>query len=161
LSPEELSAQSTKAAQASAFKRRSNAEPRSRNGLSPGVRLEDIVRACVPALSATFEHDGSPDWSARLAAAGVLVLSFPRVLRDTPEKVSELIEKILPEGIRDDLQERLEAGRVYKALREEWLRLPHWNAIRGLYWEPFPRPYVAPWEDYETVCHTEIPKDVP
>jgi hypothetical protein len=155
---------SRKGARATAFKRREAAEPKPRSGLSPHVNLEDVIRACAPALEAMLET-GEVDWSARLAAAGTILVSFPRHLRDTPENVELLLRRFLPSQVREqrEMESRLVAGDVYKAMRAEWLRLPGlaWDNIVGLYWEPFPRYMVAPWEDYDQVCTHELPAPVP
>jgi hypothetical protein len=106
---------------------------------------------------------GEPDWSARLAAAGTVLIAFPRQYRDTPEHVRELLQEALPSEVLDQvgMRERLDAERALGALRAEWLRLPKWSETRGLYCVPFPRAYVPPWLDYDKVCREEIPPDIP
>lgn len=152
LSAEERSDRARKAGRARQAIRRSQAEPKPRLGLSPTVSLEDILRACAPALEATFEHNGEPDWGARLAAAGTLVLSFPRGLRDSPEHVQELLGQILPEHVIEQSGMRERLGKVYYEMRREWdkLKIRH-NPLTGLYIEEYPAAYIAPWEDRRTV----------
>jgi hypothetical protein len=147
LTPEQRSEGARKAATVSAFVRKSKAEPRASVGVSPTVSLLDVLAVCLPALSATFEHTGEPDWSARLAAAGTLLAAFPRYLRDTPEGVRELLETILPERLRDELGEQLEPDSVYSAMRAEWdeLRVRH-HPVTGLYVEAYPNHLIAPYE---------------
>jgi hypothetical protein len=161
LTPEERKQSAKKAAKASAFRRRARHEAQPRSGLADGVSLATVAEAVAPALVATFPHDGSPDWSARLAAAGTLLLAFPRSMRQSPEKVRELLERCLPEQVFEDMGDRMEADRVYRALRAEWLEAPRWSPTRGLFWDDLPRELVAPWEDYATVVKREVPADVP
>jgi hypothetical protein len=164
ISKEERVARSVKGGKRRQMLRREAAEPKARSGLSPTVSLEDVLRAVAPALTATFEHNGSADWSARLAAAGTLLTAFPRHLRDTPENVRELLERCLPLSVLEqrEMRKRLEAEEVYRAMRDEWIRLQgmSWDELTGLYWEPFPRYMVAPWEDYKTVCMNELPSAI-
>lgn len=158
MTPEQRSADAKRAAHNSAFARRSKAEPKASSGLGPTVTLLDVIEACVPALSATFSHDQSPDWSARLAAAGTLLVSFPRQLRDTPERVRALIEQCLPSQVLDQagIRERLKAQNVYTAMRQEWDRLRVKNdPTTGLYIEPYPPHLIAPWEDRKVVLASQ------
>jgi hypothetical protein len=158
LTPEQRTLRSQLAASASALKRRGDAEPEGGSGLDLGLNLEDIVRVVTPALEATFEHDGRPDWGARLCAAGVLVAAFPRQYRQTPERVRELLDRILPANVRN--AEQIEAEKVYRAMRREWDELPAWSELRGLYVKPYPAYMVAPFEDAAAV-QRERPADVP
>jgi hypothetical protein len=154
LTPEELSAQATKAAKKSAFVRRSTAEPTMSTGLAPTVTLADVLRVCAPALEATFDHNGQPDWTARLAAAGTVLVSFPRQLRDTPEKVKELLESFLPSTVQKQqgMKERLTEANVYRAMREEWNHLRvRYHPVTGLFSEPYPEHLIGPSEDAKAV----------
>ena len=161
-SVEERAERARKAAAASSFARRSKAEPRHPNGLRTDVSLADVLKATAPALTAVYEATGEPDWGARLSAVAVLVLSFPRQLRDRPEKVEQLIRDFLPREAADQkgMRERLLADEVYRALRREWDRLPQWSELRGLYWLPYPRQFVPPWQSYEEVVKRELPPDI-
>ena len=147
--------------EASGIARRQLAKPKA-NAEIPPLALEDVIAVVAPALTAELET-GEADWSARLAAIGVVVVSFPKHYRSTPEKMRELIERSLPTRVmqQEGMRERLKAERVYTSLRAEWLRVPRWHPIRGLVHEPFPREYVAPWEDYDEVCRNELPADIP
>lgn len=161
MTPEERSEHARTMGEASGASRRARAKPRGRAGLPP-LAKEDVVSVIAPALTGTLET-GEADWSARLAAIGVLVVSFPQHYRLTPEKVRELIERALPVSVLEEREmiERLSAQAVYKSLRQEWLRVPSWHPIRGLFHESFPRAYIAPWEDYDEVCRNEMPADIP
>jgi hypothetical protein len=113
-------------------------------------------------LTATFEHDGSADHSARLAGAAVLLLTFPREYRETPEQARATLEVIIPERALDPIsRQQLDAQDAFKALRAEWILRPRWSAVRGLYVAPFPRHFVAPWESYDEVSRNELPADAP
>lgn len=158
MSPEQRKARSHRAASVSALRRRANVEPKVRSGLDCDLFLEDVVAVIRPALEATFDHDGSPDYSARLAAAGTLLAAFPRQYKETPEKVRELLERVLPEPVSD--AERMKSERVYRAMRREWDELPSWHPIRGLYVKRYPSYMVAPWENAEQI-QKQRPADVP
>ena len=146
-SEEERKQHSEKMARRSAWVRKSRADELPvRDGLAPSVTLADVLEVCRPALTAKLPT-GEADWSARLAAAGTLLMSFPRSMRDTPEKVRELLEQVLPSQA-DELHKRVTSTNVYKAMRDEWdrLRVRH-HPLTGLYVEPYPGYMFAPSED--------------
>jgi len=122
------------------------AHPRT-SGLDPNITLAEVLAVVRPALTATFSHDESPDWGARLAAAGTLLAAFPRYLRETPERVRELLSAAVPPELLD--AERLDAGRAYRELRAEWDHLDglRWGQLKGLYVKPYPAYMIAPWEN--------------
>ncbi len=162
MTPEELSEQARKMAIKSSFVRRADASPRVLNGMAERWDFERIVTLAAPALEATLEYPpGAPDWSARLSAAFVIVTAMPRTMRRSPEDVRELLERALPRSTsdRDELLERVQAGEMYKAMRAEWVKLPRWSSVRGLFVPPFPPELIAPWEDRETVEREELPPD--
>lgn len=125
---------------------REQADP-PRQEYASSVTLEEILEVCGPALLATFDATGEADWNARLQAAGVLVVSFPRHLRDTPEKVRELLDASLPETVRPPTRERLHADAIFKEMRHSWdeLSIRH-HPITGLYVPEYPSHMIAPWE---------------
>jgi len=130
-------------------------EPKPTADLDPGLTLADVLKVVRPALTATFDHDGSPDHGARLLGCFVLVSAFPRYLRETPERVRELLEQVVPESVFDP--ERMGAEEVFRAARAEFWSLPGWHPIRGVFRRELPRALVAPWEDYSTVVRREAP----
>jgi hypothetical protein len=92
----------------------------------------------------------------------VLLLTFPREYRETPEQARATLEAVIPERALDPIsRQRLHAEQTFKALRAEWISMPRWSSVRGLYVAPFPRHFVAPWEDYGEVTRKELPADVP
>lgn len=104
------------------MQRREQAEVAPRSGLMPTVTLEDVLRACAPALEAVFDWNGEPDWSARFVAAGLLLQTFPKWFRSEPETVTKILQRVLPESVPD--REQYEAQKVYSALRDEWNKAP-------------------------------------
>jgi len=156
LDAEGRKALSQKAAAKSKLVRQAKAEPKVRTGLDPNVSLLDIAAACAPALEAVYEHDGTPDWGARLAAAGTMLSCFPRQMRATPEHVRSLLNDFLPSRLIE-LRERANETNVYKAMREEFHRLViRHHPIGGLYFD-VPDFMIAPWEDRARV-RADMPK---
>lgn len=142
----------------SGARRRAQAEPRPSLKTAPGVSLQDVLRVCGEALTATFEHDGSPDWSARLAAAGTLLLAFPGYRSRSPEEVRALLEDSLPEQIKGQRgwNEQVHPDAVYAALRREWDALQfRADPVARLYRvAQYPPHLIAPWEDARKVQRT-------
>jgi len=166
LTPEERLEQSKRGGQSRAAQRQEAhelKEHKPRADFHPGITLSKVLEVCAPAMVSVIEATGEPDWSARLAAAGVVLMTFPRYLRSTPEDVRELLERALPEQVIEQpgMRERLEAETVYRALRAEWFSMPRYSPIRGLYARPLPKHLVAPWESYEAVVAAETPADIP
>jgi hypothetical protein len=159
---EEWLEQARRGGRGRAAQRREEAGIRPSVGLAPSVTLADVLRVCVPALEATFEHDGSPDWGARLAAAGTILAAFPKYLRSTPAEVRTLLAEVLPDEVysHPEARHRLNGHSVYSAMRREWDRLPSWSPVRGLCVKPYPSHMIAPWEDPAEV-QKERPADVP
>jgi hypothetical protein len=151
LSKEELTEVARRGGKHRAAQRRMLAEPKVRTGIAPTYSLADVLRVVAPALEATFEHDSSPDWGARLTAAGAILQCFPRYMRSTPEDVQALLMRALPSSVRLS-QRDLQAADVYTAMRAEWdkLRIRH-HPIHGLYVEEYPGYTIAPWQEREEV----------
>jgi hypothetical protein len=141
-----LSAVQRRAALASGAARRREVEASSRlSGIDPGVTLAQVLEVVRPALTATLVT-GEPDYSARLCAAGVLLAAFPRYLRDSPERVNELLRQAIPAEVYD---ERMEADTVYLNMRHEWDQLDGlgWSSLKGLVVKPYPPFMIGPHED--------------
>jgi hypothetical protein len=115
------------------------------SGVTPGVTLADILKACVPALDATFPHDGSPDYGARLSACAILLSCFGRTLRNTPEDTIAIMRAIFT-GTKHEALIEVDPTEPFRALRAEWYQtrvqvdslgtifieaLPHWTIGPG------------------------------
>jgi hypothetical protein len=157
MTPEERSENARRAAKANAAKRLIRIEPLPQAELRVGVTLGELMEVVRPALTATLPT-GEPDWCARLAAVAVTLLAAPRQLRDSPEKVKELLARSLPDDIGVD-PERVSAEAAYKAMRREFWSIPRHSKLRGLFARDLPRAFVLPWEDYATVVRNEMPKE--
>jgi len=115
LSDEQRTIEAARAARARWAKQRSRALTIADDrDLPPPISLADAVRVCLPALTATFAHDGSPDWGARLAAVAVLAILFPR-LRGEPDELRELLSSAR--------LSQASTSNVYTALDGEWTAL--------------------------------------
>jgi hypothetical protein len=140
-----------KAGKANALKRRSQseiAEHRPLSGFRDGVTLQDVIDTCRPALSATFEHDGSPDYGARLLACLVLVHTFPRDLRATPEHIRLALEEALPS--KHAKLAEIDPLDLYRSARQEWWdKRLRYSRITGLYYEELPSLLIGPTETRE------------
>jgi hypothetical protein len=80
---------------------------------------EIVLEVLAPALVAVVEEPGFPrvpDWTARLAACALLIECQSDWMRDSPEKVRELLDRFLPERVA---HERFTPDAVYKALAAE------------------------------------------
>jgi hypothetical protein len=146
--PEALSLAMSRMARAGGVKRRREVEPAARSDIDPNLTLADVLEVVRPMLSATFEHNGQPDLGARGLAALIVVTSFPRYLRDTPERVRELLAEVLPPEVDAG---QLETDAIFKAARDEWWALPAYHPLHGLVARELPRSLVPPWLDYTTV----------
>jgi len=159
MSKEERLAQSRRASSASAISRRAKAEGRHPSGIRPDIDLVDVVEVCADALQAELDFPaGAPDWSARLTACAVLVSAFPSHYRSSPVRVRELLEELLPEHVYD--ADRMEAQKVYSAMRREWDQLVYWHPLRGLFVKPYPAYMIAAWES-ESAVQRERPAPIP
>jgi hypothetical protein len=155
MTKEEQLEQASRGGRHRAEQRRLEAEPKPRTNLSADYSLSDILKVVAPALTATFDVTGEADWSARLAAAGTILMVFPRHMRSTPEDVCAVLEQALPSNVRI-AEHDLHAEQVYEAMREEWdrLRIRH-HPIAGLYRLPYPGSMIAPWEDRKAVLGSQ------
>jgi hypothetical protein len=127
--------------------RRSEVEPAPQlSGLDPGITLGQVMDVVRPALTATLPTN-EPDWAARLCAAGILLAGFPRYLRDSPEKVKELLRATIPGEVYDEV--RMHADLVFAAMRHEWDELDGlgWSDLKGLVVKPYPAFMIAPHEN--------------
>ena len=125
-------------------------------GIAYGVTTEHILKVCLDALDATFEHDGSPDWGARLSACSVLLQVFPASLRKTPEQARTLLHDLL-DGTKHAALARREVAEHFKAQRREWLDISmRCSSLGKLYYEAFPPGLLSPGETAESV-KSEVP----
>jgi hypothetical protein len=160
LDTQQVAERMRKAAKANALKRRTRseiAEHRPLSGFRDGVTLQDVIDTCRPALTATFEHDGSPDWGARLLACLVLVQTFPRDLRATPNDVRRALDDALPAGIHATLADP-DPLDLYRNGRREWIeKRMRYSRITGLYVEEIPSLLVGPGENRAQIIRAEVP----
>jgi hypothetical protein len=133
--------------------RREEAKTKPGAGLAPSISLADVLRICVPALTAVYEATGEPDWSARLTAAGTILAAFPSYLRSTPKEVRNLLATVLPPEVysHPEAQHRVTPGAVYRAMRAEYDRLPDTSPLVGIQRHPYPPHTIGEWEDPKTV----------
>ena len=165
--PEERSEHAREAAQASALARRATAEPGAQ-GLALGVTTEDVLALVGEGLSATYADAGLPgqaDWPTRLLACLVLLSTFPRAMRRTPEQAQAALAQALPASARQDDPEaahRLSVSAAYTLARREWNKLKlRYSPLVGLYTEEYPDFLIAPWEDRARVLREERPPPIP
>jgi hypothetical protein len=147
MTPEERVEMATTMASKSAVVRRGNVEARPRSDLHPGISLAEVLATIAPALEATDQWTGEPLWPVRLAAAGTLLAAWPTVYRDSPQKVNQLLEQLIPERVLD--RERMKAEAVFEALRAEWdtVKGLRWDKLVGLYTRRYPPYCIAPFEN--------------
>jgi hypothetical protein len=159
LTPAQLHERMQRAGKASQLKRRTKseiAELRPMSSFRDGVSLQEVIDVCRPALTATFTHDDSPDWGARLLACLVLLHAFPRALRANSEDVRRMLAEVLP-STHAELAER-EALDFYVNARREWIAgQVNYSPILGLFVRAFPPFCIAPWESAASV-RSELPK---
>ena len=141
----EWSQEAKRMAHRNVAKRRAGVDPAPRADIEPGLSFGDLMRIVAPALEAKFPN-GSPDWSARLCASGVIIASFPRYLRSSVKDVNALLREVLPERVYSS--EHHEADQVYVAMRAEWDRLSGlgWHELQGVVVRRYPAYMIAPWE---------------
>jgi uncharacterized protein YbjT (DUF2867 family) len=146
MTAEERSRMASDMATIQALRRRAEVEVKPASDVHPDLTLADVLGVVAPALRASFPS-GAPDWSARLCAAGVVLASFPRYMRDTPEHVRELLQQALPASAYD--AERMQPDAVFAAMRAEWDRLTGlgWSELHGLVVKPYPSWMFGPGED--------------
>jgi hypothetical protein len=153
MTPEEWKELQRRGGKARAAQRREEAKTKPGAGLAPNVSLADVLRVCVPALTAVYEATGEADWSARLAACGTLLAAFPSYLRSTPAEVRNLLATILPPQVYSDTEakHRITPNAVYRAMRAEYDRLPETSPLVRIQRHPYPPQAIAAWEDPKTV----------
>lgn len=158
MTDDELRAHLAKAGRARQHKRRVQSDAsESRSGITPGVSLDQILQVCIPALGATYEFTGEPDWGARLTACAVLLAVFPRSLRTTPEDARARLHALLDGTEHEELAERDPLDH-YRAMRREWFDTrARFDKFKGLYVEDVPPLLLGPGETRSQVMKTESP----
>jgi hypothetical protein len=151
MSPEELHAEASSMGTKRALQRRAETGAKPRTWLAPGLKMGELLSVVAPALVADDEFVGAPLWGVRLAAAGTLLAAYPRYYKETPEKVNELLETMIPDRAYD--RERMKAEAVFAALRSEWDsgQGVRWSKLKGLFVRPYPGHMIAPWENAEKI----------
>jgi hypothetical protein len=125
------------------------------SGVTPGVTLQQILDVCTEALDATFSHDGSPDWGARLSACAVLLATFPRSLRREPELTKEIIRSVLA-GTRHEALADVDPREPFRKLRKEWYEVAtRVDSLGRIYIEPIPEWAIGPGETRSEIAKTE------
>lgn len=87
------------------------------------TRAETVLRVVAGALTAIVDEPGFPrvpDWPVRLAACALLLECFPTYMRESPQDVRELLDRLLPVQVHDS---RLTPDAAHKALATEKHRL--------------------------------------
>jgi hypothetical protein len=160
MTPEERVAMARSMAGKSAVVRRGAVEARPRSDLQPGISLAEVLATVAPALQASDPWTGEALWPVRLAAAGTLLSSFPSQYRESPEKVEQLLEQLVPDRVLD--RERMKAEAVFEALRAEWdtVKGLRWDKLVGLYVRRYPPYCIAPFEDAREI-NGRRPKPAP
>ena len=151
MAPEERVEMARSMASKSAVVRRGNVEARPRSDLHPGISLAEVLAVIAPALEAADSWTGEALWPVRLAACGVLLSAFPSQYRESPERVNQLLEQLVPDRVLD--RERMKAEAVFEALRAEWdaVKGLRWSKLVGLYIRRYPPYYIAPFENVREI----------
>jgi hypothetical protein len=147
LSPEGWREVSEKGGRETAARARARKGPKPRSGLQPGLSYDDVLVIAREGLEATFPHDSSPDWGARLLGVLAIVHSFQLKERRTAEQVRSLLDRVLPEG---DPLRRTSPDTLYANGRKEWERLKvrdEGSELPKLYAVETPAFLVAPWAE--------------
>lgn len=157
MSPDEQVAWRTKGERTRNSRRLERAEAAdSHPSINPGLSLAKIAETCVHGLGATFEHDHSPDWSARLSSAAILLYVFPRTLRTTEAEAEALIRRLLAGSAVEGLADT-KPTEFYKRLRAEWVDArTRVDSLGVIFCDPLPSWAIAPWE-----MRSEVLKEMP
>lgn len=145
-----------KARKAANHKRRVAADAKEASvGFADGVTLQMVLDACVTALDAKIEYTHEIDHGARLSACAILLQTFPKSLRTTPDECRMLLHHLLDGTRHEDLADQ-EPPKMFAALRREWIDTrTRVDSLGQLYSEPVPSWMLAPGETKTEVMRRE------